>query len=75
MKRGHSKILINEWVLSDRGNLLFPVTMDINMMAVCTGMERTEGDWEALLRSEGLRITKIWGPGPETEGLVEAVLA
>ena len=75
MKIGYSKILINDWVLSDHENHLFPVTMDINMMALGGGMERTMSDWEALLRSEGLRVSKVWGPGPESEGLIEAVLA
>lgn len=64
-KRAFEKILINEWVLSDHGNLLFPVTMDINMMALLAGMERAIGHWEALLRSG--RAEGIQGLGPSQD--------
>lgn len=43
------------------------------MMALSLGTERTEKHWNALLSNVGLRIVRIWGVGPETEGLIEAV--
>lgn len=74
MEKSHSRVLINEFVLSDLGSPLQPAMMDINMMALLSGMERTKSHWSALLRSVGLKIVKIWGLGPETESLIEAVL-
>ena len=74
MKRGYSRVLINDWVLPDQGSPLYPATMDINMMALSLGMERTEKHWNSLLSNVGLTVVKIWGVGPEMEGLIEAVL-
>ena len=74
MRRGHSRVLINDWVLPNQGSPLHPATMDINMMAFSLGMERTERQWNALLSSAGFKIVKIWGVGLEVESLIEAVL-
>lgn len=74
MKRGHSKLLINEWVLPDVGVPLHPALNDIIMMAVLASMERTRTQWTELLRSVGLKIVRFWSKGPEDEGLIEAVL-
>jgi hypothetical protein len=53
---------------------LYPALLDINMMALLNGMERTEAQWEALLNQAGLKIVKFWKDDPESEGLIEAVL-
>lgn len=74
MEKGYSRVLFNEFVLSDQGSPMLPATMDINMMALLSGMERTKKHWSALLSSVGLKIVKIWGLGPEMESLIEAVL-
>ena len=74
MKRGHSRVFINDWILPDQGSPLYPATMDINMMALSLGTERTEKQWNALLSNVGLKVVKIWGVGPEMEGLIEAIL-
>lgn len=74
MKKGYSRLLINEWVLSDTNSSLLAAMMDINMMCLFAGTERTRSQWDALLGSAGLKIVKLWGPGQETESLIEAVL-
>ncbi len=74
MKKDYSKLLINEWCLRDRGSSVYATFLDINMMAVCAGMERTETQWEDLLKSSGLRISKIWSASSHGESLIEAVL-
>ncbi|KAL8936525.1 MAG: hypothetical protein Q9216_004888 [Gyalolechia sp. 2 TL-2023] len=74
MKKGYSRLLINEWVLSDMNSSLLPAVMDINMMCLFAGTERTRSQWDALLSSAGLKIVKLWGPGQESESLIEAVL-
>lgn len=73
MLPGYSKLLIFEWVLPDIGTPLYPALLDINMLALLSGMERTTSQWKALLDSVGLEIVKFWTIDKETEGLIEAV--
>lgn len=74
MAKGVSRVLINEWVLSDTNASIKSAQMDINMMCLFSGTERTRSQWDALLGRAGLKIVKIWGPDRETECLIEAVL-
>lgn len=73
MEHGYSKVLINDWCLPDVGAPIFPTLLDINMLAICNGIERTEGQWRGLLDSVGLEIVKVWSINNETEALIEAV--
>jgi len=73
MKPGYSKLLIFEWILPDVGTPLYPALLDINMLALLSGMERTETQWTELLSSVELEIVKFWKIDLETEGLIEAV--
>lgn len=66
-------MLIFEWILPDVGAPLYPSLLDINMLSLFSGMERTETQWRALLDSVGLDIVKVWSIGKDTEGLIEAV--
>ena len=74
MKKGYSKVLINEWCLDDRHSTVFATLSDINMMAACAGMERTRSQWADLLGTSGLRIHRIWSIGVDSESLIEAAL-
>lgn len=71
----HSKILINEWILPDVKTPMFPALQDIQMMAMLSGMERTESQWGHLLDSVGLKVVKFHKVNKESEGLIEAVKA
>ncbi|KAH7117892.1 S-adenosyl-L-methionine-dependent methyltransferase [Dendryphion nanum] len=74
MEPGYSKILIFEWILPAKHVPLYPSLLDINMMAVLNGMERTEDQWTVLLAKAGLKICKFWKSGEDQEGLIEAQL-
>ncbi|KAI0473122.1 S-adenosyl-L-methionine-dependent methyltransferase [Xylariaceae sp. FL0804] len=74
MKPGYSKLLLNEFVLPASNAPLYPSLLDINMMALLNGMERTEAQFTKLLDDAGLKVVKCWSVGAETEGLIEAVL-
>ena len=75
MTPGYSKLLIFEFILPDVGAPLFPSLLDINMMALLSGMERTETQWKELLGSVGLEVVEFWKvDDPNIEGLIEAVL-
>jgi hypothetical protein len=73
MKPGYSRILVFESILPETGTPLFPALLDINMIALLSGMERTKVQWVELLRSVGLEIVKFWVRGGDTEGLIEAI--
>ena len=73
MEPGYSKLLIFEWILPAMGTPLYPALLDVNMMAVLNGMERTEMQWMNLLEQAGLEVVKFWKAGEESEGLIEVV--
>ncbi|KAL8942614.1 MAG: hypothetical protein Q9211_001312 [Gyalolechia sp. 1 TL-2023] len=75
MRRGYSKILINEIIVADMGASDFITACDLVMMGLSGGMERTESHWRTLLASAGLRIEKIWTLDEQTESVIQAVLA
>ncbi|KAL9621485.1 MAG: hypothetical protein Q9204_008115 [Flavoplaca sp. TL-2023a] len=74
MKPGLSKLLISEFVLPDGDTALFPATLDIQMMGLHAGMERSEKQWRTLLDSAGLKVVKIWQEVKGGEGVIEAML-
>ncbi|KAI0397862.1 S-adenosyl-L-methionine-dependent methyltransferase [Xylariaceae sp. FL0594] len=74
MTPGYSKLLMSEWVLPAQNTPLYPALLDINMMAVLNGMERTEAQFTKLLDDAGLKVVKFWYDAAHVEGLVEAVL-
>ena len=74
MKKGYSKMLLFEWILPDKDTPFYPALLDINMMAVLNGMERTREQWTRLLEAVGLKVVKFWTIADDVEGLVEAEL-
>ncbi|KAI1427702.1 S-adenosyl-L-methionine-dependent methyltransferase [Xylaria sp. FL1777] len=74
MKPGYSKLLLSEFVLPASNCPLYPAILDINMMTLLNGMQRTEDQFSELLDAAGLKVVKFWSVGAETEGLVEATL-
>ncbi|CAG8075316.1 unnamed protein product [Penicillium nalgiovense] len=75
MKRGHSKVLINENVIPDTNAYWETTSLDIIMMADFASTERTEAHWHQLVESAGLKITKIWSAQRGVESLIECELA
>ncbi|MCJ1292578.1 hypothetical protein MMC34_004129 [Xylographa carneopallida] len=75
MTPGYSKILINEWVVSEEHPTSFMTIMDLTMMCVWASGERTAAQWKALVESVGLRIAKIYEPGDGvSESIIEVTL-
>lgn len=60
MKRGFSKVLINENVIPETNAYWETTSLDIIMMADFASTERTAGDWHVLVEAAGLKVTKIW---------------
>ncbi|KAI1747698.1 putative O-methyltransferase [Xylaria castorea] len=74
MKPGYSKLLIHEMIIPEQGASKFHAMLDLTMMAFNAGMERTERQWEELLRKAGLRVVKFWTAQADADGIVEAIL-
>ena len=75
MKKGHSKVLINELVVPDQGASWSVTSMDWLMLALGAVKERTEQDWRNLIDQAGLKVTGIWTKEQGTESLIECELA
>lgn len=73
MAPDYSRILIVDFVLSDTGTPLMQAALDIQMMSIGAGVERTERQWRNLLDSVGLEITGIWNQSAGMESVIEAV--
>lgn len=73
MDKDYSRLFINELVLPDTGCPVFGAAMDIFMMSVHAGAERTERQWRGLLESSGLVLHKIWPAPGGGEGIIEAM--
>lgn len=74
MKKGYSKILINEIVIPDRNPHWISTGLDLMMLSLFPSGERTEENWRDLLTSVGLKVVKIWTFEEGFPGLIEAEL-
>lgn len=69
-----SRIIIVDHVLSDIKASLTQTSMDIQMMSIGAGMERSLRHWKQLLAQAGLEIQEIWWGEPGLESVVEATV-
>lgn len=74
MRRDYSKLLLDEIVLPDVNIPPRGAFLDLSMMAIETGAERTSKQWYDLLGSVGLRIEKIWSTETGLDSVIEAVV-
>ncbi|KAL3429516.1 S-adenosyl-L-methionine-dependent methyltransferase [Aspergillus tetrazonus] len=75
LKKGYSRVLLNEIVVSEEKPTLAATNMDLMMLAHFAVRERTEREWAEILAHAGLRILKIWNYPAVAESLIEAELA
>ncbi|KAJ5712150.1 hypothetical protein N7488_006306 [Penicillium malachiteum] len=73
MNPEYSRIIIVDFVLPDTKVPKMQAAMDIQMMSVGAGVERSKKQWNDLLTSVGLKITGIWNCNPAMESVIEAV--
>ncbi|KAJ5413954.1 hypothetical protein N7509_000581 [Penicillium cosmopolitanum] len=73
MAPDYSRILIVDFVLSDTDTPLMQAALDIQMMSIGAGVERSERQWRDLLDSVGLEISGIWNQSSGMESVIEAV--
>lgn len=71
LKKGYSRILLNEIVIPETEAGWFETSVDLLMMQVHAAQERRERGWNQLVeRVGGLRVRHIW----DVEGAVEKVI-
>jgi hypothetical protein len=71
----YSRLLIHEFVLPDVGCGFNESMSDLMMMQIYDGKERTESQWNELLRKTGFKIVKIWRAEVGTTAVIEAMIA
>jgi hypothetical protein len=72
LKKGYSKVLINEIVVSEENASLAATSMDQLMLVLGAMKERTEGQWREILGKAGYRVLTIWNYPGVAESLIEA---
>ena len=75
MTPGYSRLILGEFILRNTGTSLLAAGFDLQMMALHSGMERSERQWRVLLEGAGLEVTRVsFPPGNgDGEGIVEAM--
>jgi hypothetical protein len=56
---GRGKLLLVECVIPDSGGPLFSKLIDLQMLVVTGGRERTQSQFESLLAAAGFRLNKV----------------
>ena len=69
----YSRIIIVDFVLPDTNVPRMQSAMDIQMMSIGAGVERSKRQWVDLLASVGLKVNGIWNTSPGMESIIEAV--
>ncbi|OBT81411.1 hypothetical protein VE02_09916 [Pseudogymnoascus sp. 03VT05] len=75
LKKGYSRVLLNEIVVSEEKPTIAATSMDMMMLAHFSVRERTEAEWRAILAKAGLNIVHIYTYPGVAESLIEAELA
>jgi hypothetical protein len=68
--KGNGTLLIRDNALSDEAEVL-PTELDLTMLIMTGGVERTEAEWKNLLHSAGFALTRVYKKKGQSD-LVEA---
>ena len=72
MLPGYSKLLVANIVLPDEDVPLRQSGLDIAMMCMHSGSQRSEAEWWALLGEAGFNVKRVWKPNGDGDGIIEA---
>jgi hypothetical protein len=75
MKPGYSKLLVADIVVTPGSVPLRQSGMDIAMLYLHGGAQRSEKEYHQMFERCGLKIKKIWLPPGDGDGIVEAEVA
>lgn len=71
MEPTYSSLLIDDFVLPDQGVGSLAASMDLSMMLLGSGQERTLEQWRRLVDAAGLEIVKVWQVEGDHESIIE----
>ena len=74
MDQDYSTLLIYDYVVPETGASTRAAAMDLQMMCLFAGVERTESQWKAILRASGLELVQIWSSPASSESVIETRL-
>ena len=72
MVKGYSILLINDYVVPESGATIHTAALDIQMMSLAAGIERTQSQWMNLLSLSSLSLERVWHSGNRFESIIEA---
>lgn len=72
MVPGYSKLLIADIVIPEQNAPLRQSGLDIAMLFLHSGSQRSEAESRQLIERAGLKVNKIWLPPGDGDGIVEA---
>lgn len=72
MVPGYSKLLVADLVMDDHYAPLRQSGLDIAMLFLHSGRQRTDTESRQLLESSGFTVKKIWLPQGDSDGIIEA---
>jgi O-methyltransferase domain/Dimerisation domain len=68
---GNGRLLIVEMIVPETNSASFSKLLDINMLVMTTGRERTKSEFHSLLRASGFRISRVI-PTMARQSIIEA---
>lgn len=74
MERGYSKILINDFVVPDRGAHWAQTCLDWQLMTSLGARHRTVAEHKAVIEGAGLRMVQIFSHPQSSDSLIEVEL-
>jgi len=72
MLPGYSKLLVGNIILSDENVPLRQSGLDIAMLCMHSGSQRSEAEWRDLLGVAGFNVKRVWKPDGDGDGIIEA---
>jgi hypothetical protein len=75
MKKGYSKVLVNDFVVPNVGAHWVQTCLDWELMASLGARHRTEAEHQKLYEGAGLKVTGLWRHPQSLDALIELELA
>ena len=75
MRRGHSTLVVEDFILPVKGASLLPAIWDLQMMSLLSAMGRTGRQWRGLFEQAGLKIECFYQPPGDDTGIIILHLA
>lgn len=74
LRRGYSKIVVNDFVVPDAGAHWSQTSLDWELMASLGARHRTVAEHVALYEGVGLRVAGVWRAPGGLDSVIELVL-